>query len=172
MAAGDGIVELVKRYVGCSLDERCSELGLLVARGVDDPSQMVRVRTNCGTFALGIWHAAGVQHSLLDSKYQNEKAIAWVVTIAHSLGAVCYPKKNGPPPPGALLHYWLRDGKLTKSHHVEFCLSEPTIAWHAQHAGGGRPNNEIGQGEGDIRWNAGRPLQCWYDPAELLGVSL
>lgn len=166
--AGDGIVELVTRYVGCSLENRCAELGELIARGVDDAEEIVKVRTNCGMFALGVWHACGVQHELLERPYVNEKAIGWLVTIAHSLGAVRYPKESGRPLPGALMHYWLRDGKVTKSHHVEFCLELPDIAWHAPHAGGGRPNNEIGQGNGDIRWNAGRPLQCWYDPVSLL----
>lgn len=167
---GDGIVELVQRYVGCSLDSRRAELAVLIARGVDDPEEIVKVRTNSGMFALGIWHAAGVQHDLLERPYVNEKAIGWLVTIAHSLGAVRYPGKDGCPVAGALMHYWLRDGKQTKSHHVEFCISECDLMWHAAHAGGGRPQNEIGQGNGDVRWNAGRPLQCWYDPSALLGA--
>ncbi len=159
------IVQLVESYVGCSVDERCDELGELVARGVDDPQQMVKVRTNCGTFALGIWHAVGVDHVLLSTPYENEKAIAWIVTIAHDLKAVRYPKRDGLPVPGALMHYWLRDGNLTKSHHVEFCLSAPDRSGIARHAGGGRPQNTIGVGESDIRFNVGRPLQCWYDPS-------
>jgi hypothetical protein len=165
MMTGEWIAQLVAKYVGCSLDERRDELARLVARGVDHEDSIVKVKTNCGMFALGIWHAAGVRHALLDTPYKNEMAISWLVTIAHDLGAVRYPRRDGPPCHGALMHYWLRDGNLTKSHHVEFCLETPgPVDWVAEHAGGGRPNNLIGLGRGDVRWNAGRPLQCWYDP--------
>jgi len=171
-ANGERIADIVRSYVGCSLDDRRAELGELIARGVDDAERVVQWKTNCGTFALGIWHAAGVQHALLETPYKVEKAIAWVLSVAHALGAVRYPKRDGPPSAGALMHYWLRDGKGTKSHHVEFCLEYPGVVWIADHAGGGRPENLIGLGHCDIRWNAGRPLQCWYDPDELLEATL
>lgn len=161
---GQLIADLVKSFVGCSLDDRRAELGQLVCRDVDDPEQAVQWTTNCGTFALGIWHAAGVQHALLDTPYKVEKAIAWILSIAHSLRAVRYPRRDGPPSMGSLMHYWLSDGKGTKSHHVEFCLEIPDmVTWVSNHAGGGRPRNLIGLGHSDVRWNAGRPLQCWYD---------
>ncbi len=162
------LVELVSSFIGCSLDNRCDELGELVARGVDDPEQIVRVRTNCGMFALGIWHRLGVPHELLSEPYVNERAITWLVTIANDFGAVRYPKRDGAPAVGSLMHYWTREGAKTLNHHVEFCLSAPDANWNAKHAGGGRSKNAISASVSDVRWGATGPLQAWYDIDELL----
>jgi len=166
--ASDRIVSIVSSYVGCSLEHDTDRLAELVARGVDHPGSIVRVKTNCGTFALGVLHAAGVPHELLEHKYRNEMAIAWIIQVANDCGAIRYPKRDGQPPAGALLHYWVRQGTKTVNHHVEFCLETPTATWIARHAGGGRPKNAITDGVSDIRWNASRPLQAWYDPDELM----
>lgn len=176
--SGQSIVDVVRFYIGSSCDNHVDELAALCARGTDDIDVvktwlMLPGFSNCGFFALGVWRCVGVKHELLERPYVTGQAISWIVTIAHTLGAVRYPKKDGPPKNGALMHYWVRDGNLTKSHHVEFCLSDPGIDWRAEHAGGGRPRCEIGGGTGqnDIRWNAARPLQCWYDPEALLEVA-
>jgi hypothetical protein len=162
------LIDLVTSYVGCSLEQRTAELGDLVARDVDDPKAMVNVHTNCGTFALGIWQRVGVPHELLARPYVNEMAISWIIQIAHEFGAVRYPKRDGKPKPGSLMHYWYRVGKVTSHHHVEFLLSELDPHNQGTHAGGGRDKNAITASIGDVYWVGGTPLQAWYDVDELL----
>lgn len=162
------LVELVQQYIGCSLDNRCDELGQLVSRDVDDPKTIVEVTTNCGMFALGIWHAMGVPHELLQTPYVNERAIGWIMAIAHDFGAIRYPKRDGLPAMGSLMHYWVRQGTRTVNHHVEFCLSTPDAHGNAKHAGGGRSHNAITASVSDVKWGASGPLQAWYDIDDLL----
>jgi hypothetical protein len=50
--SGDTFVELVRKYIGCSLLVRKDDLATLVCRGVDDPNQTVLIKTNCGMFSL------------------------------------------------------------------------------------------------------------------------
>jgi hypothetical protein len=166
MATPENIIELVNSYVGDSLVNKKEDLALLVARQVDDPNQIVQIKTNCGLFALGIWYAVGVQHDLLKIKYISGQAIAWVRKIALAKGALRSYPKDGPPVAGALMHYYTPG---TNNNHVEFLLENPN-KHIALHAGGGRDKNEIGSGTSDITWSAqpSRRLQEWVDPAALL----
>jgi hypothetical protein len=165
MSTPENIVEIVKEYIGDSLLNNKEHLALLIARDVDDPNNVVQIKTNCGLFALGVWCKAGVQHKLLDTKYKNGMAIAWVRKIAIDKKALRNYKKDGPPVAGALLHYYTQ-GK--NNNHVEFLLEDPDEKMVAFHAGGGRANNEIGSGTGNIAWSSGRPLMEWIDPVALL----
>src|SRR6266404_6924537 len=133
--AADKIVRIVNSYVGCSLSNRREDLGKLVARGVDDPNVVVTITTNCGTSALGILGIVGAQDPLLDKKYVNGMAIAWVRQIAINLKAlVKYTGKNGPQPKrGDLMHYFTQ-GK--NDNHVEWCLSDIDENGIAEHGGG------------------------------------
>jgi len=169
-SAADKIVRLVNRYVGCSLLNRRDELGLLVARGVDDPHQMVIVSTNCGTSALGIFALAGVQDPLLDHKYVNGMAISWLRQIGINLGAlVKYTGKNGPQPKrGDLLRY-NTVGK--NDDHVEWLLSNPDENGIAEHGGGGRSNNAITKSTSSILVNYYRPLVEFWD-CNKLGIEI
>jgi hypothetical protein len=159
------IVDSVRSLIGASLNERCDELCQLIGRGVDDGrSHLSSKVSDCGLFALGIWKAVGIDHELLGTSYVTGMAIAWVVKIATEKNAVRHVKQDGLPVPGALMHYY--SPRPSQNDHVEFCLSEPTPM--ANHAGGGRANCAIGEDTGNILWNCGRPLQCWYDPEALL----
>lgn len=165
MATPNDIVEIVKSYIGDSLINNKEDLGILVSRHVDDPNQVVQIKTNCAMFALGVWCLVGVQHNLLKSKYKNGMAIAWLRQIAISKGALRTYPKDGVPIAGSLLHYYTT-GK--NDNHVEFLLENPNDKFISSHAGGGRNNNEIGSGTSDIRFSIGRPLQEWIDPEFLL----
>lgn len=158
----DKIVRTVNSYIGCSLSNRRDDLGKLVARGVDDPNQVVTITTNCGTSALGILAIVGAQDSILNKKYVNGMAIAWVRQIGINLDAlVKYTGKNGPQPKrGDLLHYY-DDGK--NNNHVEWCLSDLDENGVAEHGGGGRPNNAITKSTSSIYTNYYRPLKEFID---------
>lgn len=165
-----GLIEVVQHFVGSSLDHNGDELRNFISRdGIDNPKTLLNPHiSDCGLFALAVWHELGVDHKLLGEKYVNGMAIAWCYSIANDLRAVRHPGSDGPPKPGALMHYFTH-GK--NDSHVEFCLSDPTVfesVWVAFHAGGGRPNCAIGRGSSDIKWNVGRPLQEWYDISALL----
>ena len=160
----DRFQKLIELYVGDSEKHNARHLGELLARGIDDPDTMVRVRTNCGTFVLGVWWAVGVQHPLLMKPYQNGMAIAWVLQIARDLKALRRYPHDMSPVPGAVCHY---KTKYLNNDHVEFLLGylSPGVT---DHAGGGRSNNAIGRAKGPITWNYGRPLIEWVDPVALL----
>lgn len=165
MATPENIIELVKSYIGDSLLNNKEDLALLVSRQVDDPNQVVGIKTNCGLFALGIWYAVGVQHDLLKTKYVSGQAIAWVRKIALAKNALRTYAKDGPPVAGALMHYYTPG---TNNNHVEFLLENPNEKHVALHAGAGRKNNAVTSDTGDIRFNVGRSLQEWVDPLALL----
>jgi hypothetical protein len=171
-SAGQKLARIVRQYVGCSLSNRADELGRLVARGVDDPKQVVGIKTNCAISALGVMAEAGVKHPLLTRKYVSGMAIAWVLQIGRDLGALVTIPSPLPftvePPLGALLHY----GKPgTNNDHVEWLLSEVAPSGAADTAGGGRANNAITSGRYVITRNNGRPLLHYIDPNKL-GIEL
>lgn len=165
LSPSDLFVNLVKKYVGCSIHVRSDELGNLVAREVDDPEQVVLIKTNCGMFSLGIMYEAGVQHDLLWSKYKSGMAIAWLRTIGKDLKALQKYSKTNVPKPGSLLHYYTT-GK--NNNHVEWLLSDIDDQGCAYHGGGGRTDNAITSSFGNVLWNYGRPLREWWDPDLLL----
>jgi hypothetical protein len=159
------VVHLVAHFLGYSLRNHGSDLRKLLARdGVDNPSQIADVHvSDCGLFGLGVWHRVDVHHPLMSQGYVIGMAIAWLYEIARDLGAIRFPHKDGPPKPGALMHYF-HDGK--PDNHVEFCLSHVQVydsVWLAHHGGGGRALGAIAAGHSNILWNADRPLQEWYD---------
>jgi len=166
--AQEAIVTLIRKYVGCSLGCRESELFSLVGRGVDDAQGYLSPKvSDCGLVALGIWHLAGVDHELVNKPYQNGMAITWLVHVANDLQAIRYPRRDGLPRAGALMHYYRPRPSI--DDHVEFCLSTPDEqSGMALHAGGGRAFCAIAEGSSDVRWSSGRPLQCWYDADALL----
>jgi hypothetical protein len=165
MATPNDIIEIVKSYVGDSLIHNKEDLALLTARGVDDPNKIVQITTNCGLFTLGVWWAVGVQHELLKRKYKSGMAIAWVRQIAQDKKALRSYPKDGLPIPGATMHYYT-PGK--NDDHVEFLLESPNNKHLALHGGGGRPQNAITSGTGDIILNSNRKLMAWIDPVALL----
>jgi hypothetical protein len=165
MSPADLFVMLVKKYEGCSIHIRKDDLGALVCRGVDDPEQTVLIKTNCGMFSLGIMHEAEVQHDLLSHKYVSGMAIAWLRTIGKDLKALQKYSKDNKPKAGSLLHYYTA-GK--NDNHVEWLLSDIDDQGCAEHGGGGRTDNAITIGSGNVLWNYGRPIQEWWDPDMLL----
>lgn len=169
---GDKICRLINEYIGCSLLNNRDKLADLIARGVDDPNQVVTITTNCGMFSLGILEIAGVSDPLLDKKYINGMAISWVRQIGINHKALIkYIGKNGPQPKhGDLLHYFTQ-GK--NDNHVEWCLSDPDENGIAEHGGGGRTNNAITKSKTpeNILYNWGRPLQEFID-CDKLGIEI
>jgi hypothetical protein len=163
---GEKIVRMVNKYIGCSLINERTKLADLIARGVDDPNQVVEVKTNCGMFALAIMEIAGARHDILNKKYVIGMAIGWVRQIGIDLKALNkYTGKNGPQPKrGDLLHYF---SPGANNNHVEWLLSDPNENGIAEHGGGGRPNNAITKGTSSILYSSGRPLQEFIDCTKL-----
>jgi hypothetical protein len=159
-SGGDRIVRIIRAYDGCSLSSRTADLGALVARGVDEPADVVRITTNCAMFALGVLKAAGCQHRLLDRPWQTGVVFAWIVQIGNDMNA-WKPPTAGLPPVGSALWYRIPG---TNDDHVEFYMSAPD-----EHGGGGRPNNAITVGYGDIHSSWSRPLWRYLDP-DCLGL--
>ena len=168
MATPNDIVEIVRSFLGDSLVNKKEDLALLVARQIDDPNQIVQVKTNCALFTLGVWWLAGVQHDLLKKKYVSGQAIAWVRRIAIDKHALRTYPKDGPPVAGAALHYFT-PGK--NDNHIETLLSTPDANMNALHGGAGRKDNAVTSGSGDIRTNYYRQLREWVNPIDLLEGS-
>lgn len=161
----DRIIRIVKSYDGCSLSSRRADLGELVSRGVDKPEAVVGIATNCATSALGIMAKAGVKHKLLNTPYVSGMAVGWVRQIAMDRDALVRYSTSGPQPkPGALLRY---NTAGTNNDHVEWVLGPVGAGGMALHGGGGRGNNAISVGMGDIRTSWGRPIVEWIDPDKL-----
>jgi hypothetical protein len=166
-AAEDVIVAAVEPWIGSSLEHGGDQLKAYIGANLHDPRQLLDPHiSSCGLFALAVWSEVGIEHHLLAGPYEVGSAIKWLVEIAHDLGAIRYPRRDGPPVVGALMHYY--SPRPSHNDHVEFCLSKPDALHHARHAGGGRPACGIDDGESDILWSSGRALQCWYDPNALL----
>lgn len=171
MTPAKRIVSVVESWVGASLTHRGDELRRFLARGVDDPRNLVDAHTStCGLFALAVWHAIGLNHELLRRPYIIGKAPQWITLIAGSLGLVHTQHAHGAPHPGALLHYYSPRPSL--DDHFEFLLaashSDGVCPAHPRgvHAGGGRPNCAITREEGNVYFSLGRPLQKWYSVDE------
>lgn len=148
---------MVRRYEGDSLSSGRSALGVLVARGVDDPEAVVGIKTNCATFALGVLWAVGVRHPLLRKPYVDGMAFAWLDQIGRDFNA--WRGLDEAPIKGAIL--WYRtEGR--NDDHAEFFLSPPD-----EHGGGGRVDNAIAIIRSDISTSSGRPLYQWLDPQAL-----
>jgi len=163
---GDKLVRLVRSCVGLSLSSKREDLGMLVARGVDKPEAVVGITTNCATTALGIMAEAGVKHKLLNQPYVSGMAVAWIRQIGQDLGAlVKYDPKGPQPKPGSLLRYNTA-GK--NDDHVEWLLTPIGANGEAEHAGGGRADNAITAGTGNVLTSWGRPLVEWLDPDKLM----
>lgn len=160
----DRIVRLVKSYDGCSLSNRRADLGKLVARGVDNPEAVVTISTNCATSALGIMAAAGVRDAILNKPYQSGMAVSWVRQIGINTGALVKFDGKTMPKRGALMRY---NTAGTNNDHVEWLLSEVDANGNADHGGGGRGNNAITVGNGNVLSSWGRPLVEWWDPDKL-----
>lgn len=163
---GDRLARIVQFYVGSSLSSRAGELGALVARGVDDPTAVVSIKTNCATFSLGVLAAAfgsvaaaTAGNALLTKPYQNGMAFAWLVEIGNAWGAWVKAVPGQIIPVGACMHYGTPG---LDNDHAEWMLTEPDT-----HGGGGRTNNAVTLGQSDPHTNLGRPLIAWLDPDQI-----
>jgi hypothetical protein len=162
----DRLARIVRFYVGGSLSNRRDELGALVARGVDDPTAVVSIKTNCATFSLGVLaaafgsvDAARQAHGLLATPYQNGMAFVWLMEIATAWGAWVKAAPGQIVPVGACMHYGTPG---LNNDHAEWMLVEPDT-----HGGGGRTDNAVTLGQSDPHTNLGRPLLQWIDPEKV-----
>lgn len=159
---GMRLVSLVRKFDNCDLDHNGDELRAFISRGIDNPDTLLNAHiSTCGLFALAVWHALEIPHPLLSEPYVPGMAIAWLVQIAHDLGAVRFPRGHAPPGVGALMHYHSR--RPSNDDHVEFCLGPVDSHYFADHGGGGRAKCGVDVSNSNVYWNLGRPLQAWYD---------
>jgi hypothetical protein len=185
-SARDRLCRLVRFCDGWSLSHNRDNLAALVGRGVDPPSSTsVEWRTNCATSALGIVafacgtvEAANAVHALLAKPSENGKALTWLSQIGDAKGAwVAYSTKGAQPAAGDLMWYWNHPTKVNDKgetvvvydDHVEWCLCDTAQDFTADHGGGGRSDNAITVGSGDIRFNAGRALRKFLN-LDKLGI--
>jgi len=167
-AVSQDIATIVGHFVGCSLDNRKDELAQLVARGVDDPNQIVQVATNCGTFSLGILWKLGIKHPILEKKYVSGMAIADLITIGHDLKCMHAFDGKTFPTQGCLILYHMNGN----DYHAEWFLTDPDDKHVAIHAGGGRSRNAVTASTSDIRWNVGRQIWQWLDVPSLCQTQI
>ena len=130
-------------------------------------------------YTCGPVDAASAVHSLLATPSQIGQAIAWLSRIGNDKGAwVTYSASGQQPQHGDLLWYWnhptrTKDDGTTETvydDHVEWALSDPGSDHVADHGGGGRTNNAITVGNGDLTTNAGRALRKFLD-LDKLGIT-
>jgi hypothetical protein len=158
------IVQCVTFFDGFSLDHHGQELREFIARGVDNPQAILDKHvSDCGLFALAVWHAIGIADPIVDKPYQSGMAISWLLHIAKSHGALRTPKADGMPSVGSLLYYEIRG---LNDDHVTF-LTKPIVLdrgrWLGECIGGGGADCAIGKATGNMLWSWGRPLQAWVD---------
>ena len=156
---GQRIARILCGYDGCSAKVNRAKLAAFVCRGIEDES-FVDVSTNCAVVGLAILYAAGVQHKLLQTKYVNGMAFAWMVQIGNDLGAWEIPSANNYPTVGSGL--WYEIAGQNDDHYETLVGLNPT-----RHAGGGRPGNFVTAGPGQIDYSWGRPLRRWLNPDKL-----
>jgi hypothetical protein len=95
-------------------------------------------------------------------------AVSWVRQIGINTGALQKYSPSNPPKPGSLLRYCTPG---SNNDHVEWLLAPMDANGNADHGGGGRSNNAITEGTGDVRSSWGRPLVEWWDP-DLMGIPV
>lgn len=151
------VVELVQFYNGCSLKKRKDELSKLIARDVDNPEQIVEVKTNCALFAMAILYTIGFEHPILKQKYKIGMAVANVRQIGFDTKSLLKYNHNVLLKAGDILHYMTPPGTKNDSH-IEFCLEDQKLDTFLTHGGAGRPDNAITIVKSDVKWSVGRPL--------------
>lgn len=180
--ARDRLCRLVAFCDGWSLSNEREKLAALVGRGVDpDSLNSVMWKTNCGTSALGIIaltcgpvSAAAAVDAKLAAQSMIGTAISWIIDIGDRHGAWVTYKKDGPQPQhGDLMWYYEHptvtapDGSTSTKwdDHVEWLLEDLSSgSTTAKHGGGGREDNAITVRDADdVRTNAGRRLQKFFD---------
>jgi hypothetical protein len=160
---GQHIARCVQAFNGVSLSQNVAQLDalFLVNETPARAPQVATLQTNCATFARCIFALAGCTSNYVLEPYPIGAGISLVLEAAQQLGclitAATTPNYLSMLGPGCLIHYAVPN---TNDDHVEFCLSVPDpTTGVALHGGGGRPNNAITVGTGDIRMSLGRPIQ-------------
>jgi hypothetical protein len=157
---GARIARIVKFYADCSIHQRFDELAALIGRGVDSTS-VALWQTNCGTFALGVLSAAGVDFLALRVPLVNGREFGVIEAIGDHFAAWRMPAVSELIPSGALLWYHRDDGK--NQDHAEFMLTPPD-----EHGGAGRQDNGVSSSTSDVHVSAlGVPLYRYLDPDAL-----
>lgn len=157
-----------------SLSYNRPKLMSLVGRGVDGDLaiQSVQWKTNCATSALGFIAAAcgsvakaKTVHPSLAAQSKIGTAVGVLVSIARDTLSMHTPTSIKSIKPGSLLWYGTQ-GK--NDDHFEWVLSPIDDQNHAEHGGGGRPDNAITVSKGDISTSYGRPIKKYIDVDEML----
>ncbi|GEM_PF-5102391 len=164
---GDHICRIVRALDGVSFDHDRSRLEALFQACEDTAARAALVAswtTNCASFAGAVLALAGLDAaSPLLTPLQVGQAMTRLRTAfragrmpATTWRAIC---------PGAVMVYWSGDGN---NAHAEIALSSPDAMGNADHGGAGRARNAVTCGHGSILTSSGRPLQEWYDPAQIV----
>lgn len=159
---GEHIARCVQAFNGVSLSQNVDKLNalFLVNETPQRAPQVATLQTNCATFARCIFALAGCTSNYVLEPYPIGAGISLVLEAAQQLGCLVpatTPNYLSMLGPGCLIHYGVPN---TNDDHVEFCLSVPDpVTGIALHGGGGRPNNAVTVGTGDIRKSLGRPIQ-------------
>lgn len=167
--AGQHIKRAVLAFVGCSLHSHPERLIALAA--VDDPydaAKWAALKTNCATTMRWLLSLVGCPSKFVTQPDVVGMSMSWDIEAARECGALISLKDNPDAwklcDEGWGLHYGIPG---TNDDHVEWCLSKPDANGIADHAGGGREDNAITQGRGDIRKSLGRPLLHVSNPNKM-----
>lgn len=165
----DRIIRFLTVFDGVSLSNKVEWLKQLTGRGVDPKGLNAHTwKTNCATSALGFIAAACTDvsiakelHPLLGMSSKIGTSITWIYKIGAATKTIRKYKTGMTLPRVCLASYAGGD-------HVEWILSEPDSNGIADHGGGGRANNAITVGKGDVFASMGRKLTDILDIVPLI----
>lgn len=169
----DRIARFLRTLNGVSLSNRADVLIALVNRTVSPMSlREWEWYSNCAESAIGIVTAACATlefaasvHPELVAPGRNGQSISRIYQMGRDLKIVRSYKPGDPlPRKGNLLGF-------AHGYHVEWVLSDPDANGVADHGGGGRANNAITVGHGNILKSGQNPLTEIFDFCSVLPPS-
>ena len=165
----DRLVRFIHTFDNVSLSNKADWLNQLVGRGVDPKGLNAYLwRTNCATTALGFIAAACIDksaatdlHPLLTTMSKIGTSISWIYKIGSATRTMKVYRPGMKLPRVCLVGY-------STGAHVEWILSDTDSNGIAEHGGGGRANNAITVGKGNVLTSMGRRITEVFDFVPLI----
>lgn len=169
--AGEHLARIVRALDGISLvrDRELLEQLFYASEETAARARLVSAwKTNCASSAKAIYSLAGMEAEdiEIESPLENGRAVEVLRRCAKRKRAVIAGSQWHLLRPGCGMMYW----STGNDAHFEWCLSDVNGMGQADHGGGGRSDNAITCGYGDVRISWGRPLQEIYLP-ELMATN-
>lgn len=166
---GEHLARIVRGLDGVSLHHHGEMLAQLFYASEDTAARAAEVatwKTNCASSARAIYVLAGVDSDALEllKPLQVGQAVAVLRSYAARRKAMVAGSQWHMLRAGCGMMYW----STGNDAHFEWCLGDVDGAGIADHGGGGRADNAITCGRGDVRMSWGRPLQEIYLPEAMV----